>query len=105
MSIIKIIEGIVLLLSEIIIVFYLCNFIYRFRHPFYYKISWETEDNKKHYVYVKLLKEMSLTTYKEIPLNIIGNYKIRKVIEESIKIERIYIKQYTNIKIFNKKDY
>lgn len=48
---------------------------------------------------------MSLTTYKEIPLNIIGNYKIRKVIEESIKIERIYIKQYTNIKLFNKKDY
>lgn len=52
MSIIKIIEGIVLLLSEIIIVFYLCNFIYRFRHPFYYKISWETEDNKKHYIYI-----------------------------------------------------
>ena len=80
--------------------------VYKIINPFYYKISWVTTDNVEQCLYVKMLKEMSLTTYQEIPSNIIKNYiGVTKVLKESIKIERIYINKYTNSELFNKKDY
>ena len=81
-------------------------FVYKIINPFYYKISWVTTDNVEQCLYVKMLKEMSLTTYQEIPSNIIKNYiGVTKVLKESIKIERIYINKYTNLELFDKKDY
>ena len=83
-------------------------FVYKIINPFYYKISWVTTDNVEQYLYVKMLKEMSLTAYEEIPLNIIEHYNsiyTLDVIKESIKIERIYPKSYTDLKLFYKKDY
>lgn len=96
----------ILFLSTIIAWFY--AFVCRVLNPFYYKISWITTDNTEHYLYVKLLKEMSLTTYEKVPLNIIEHYNsilALNVIKESIKIERIYPKSYTDLKLYYKKDY
>jgi hypothetical protein len=97
---------VILFLFGIIVWFYI--FVCRLLDPFYYKISWITTDNTEHCLYVKLLKEMSLTTYEEIPLNIIEHYNsilALNVIKESIKIERIYIERYTDFKLFDKKFY
>lgn len=102
----EIIKTIILILSSsfMLLLFYIL--VYKIINPFYYKISWVTTDNVEQCLYVKMLKEMSLTTYQEIPSNIIKNYiGVTKVLKESIKIERIYINKYTNSELFNKKDY
>ena len=103
MEIIKTI-ALILSFSFILVLFY--TFVYKVVNPFYYRISWVTTDNVKHCLYVRLLKEMSLTTYQEIPFNIIKDHVgVTKVLKESIKIERIYIDKYTNLELFDKKDY
>ena len=102
----EIIKTIILILSSSFMLLLFCAFVYKIINPFYYKISWVTTDNVEQCLYVKMLKEMSLTTYQEIPSNIIKNYiGVTKVLKESIKIERIYINKYTNLELFDKKDY
>nr|DAS39921.1 MAG TPA: hypothetical protein [Caudoviricetes sp.] len=102
----EIIKTIILILSSSFMLLLFYTFVYKIINPFYYKISWVTTDNVEQCLYVKMLKEMSLTTYQEIPSNIIKNYiGVTKVLKESIKIERIYINKYTNLELFDKKDY
>jgi hypothetical protein len=102
----EIIKTIILILSTSFMFLLFYAFVYKIINPFYYKISWVTTDNVEQCLYVKMLKEMSLTTYQEIPSNIIKNYiGVTKVLKESIKIERIYINKYTNLELFDKKDY
>ena len=102
----EIIKTIILILSSSFMLLLFYAFVYKIINPFYYKISWVTTDNVEQCLYVKMLKEMSLTTYQEIPSNIIKNYiGVTKVLKESIKIERIYINKYTNLELFDKKDY
>lgn len=104
----EIIKTIILILSPSFMLLLFYAFVYKIINPFYYKISWVTTDNVEQCLYVKMLKEMSLTTYEEVPLNIVKHYNsvgTLKVIKESIKIERIYMESYTNFKLFDKKFY
>lgn len=70
-------------------------------NPFVYRISYTGNLGELKVKYVKLIKEMSLTTYQEIFINIRKNNP--KV--DDIKIERIYLKPYTNLKLFNEKNF
>lgn len=47
-----------------------------------------------------MIKELSLTSYKEIKENIKKEHP-----NTDVNIERIFYKKYNNIQLFNKKDY
>lgn len=88
------------LLGITIIFFFMWFYIGRIMNPFIYKITYINKKGKIKILYVRMINELSLTSYKEIKENIQKEHP-----NTDVNIERIYYKKYNNIQLFNKKDY
>lgn len=101
MTTLEIFQSSLLMIGTMIVSIFIFNLTYSVINPFVYRISYTNTIGESKVKYVKLMKEMSLTTYQEIFINIRKNNP--KV--DDIKIERIYLKPYTNLKLFNEKNF
>ena len=76
------------------------NYITKLLNPFYYKISYTNKNGELKVLYIRMIKELSMTSYEEIKENIKKEHP-----NTLVNIERIYCKKYNNLQLFNKKDY
>lgn len=76
------------------------EYILKLLNPFYYKISYTNKNGELKVLYIRMIKELSMTSYEEIKENIKKEHP-----NTLVNIERIYCKKYNNLQLFNKKDY
>lgn len=80
--------------------FLLSDYIYKLMNPFMYKITYTNKKGELKTLYIRMIKELSMTSYEEIKENIKKQHP-----NTFVSIERIYYKKYNNLQLFNKKDY
>lgn len=101
MSTLEIFQTLALILGSAVIFIIVLSLLYKVINPYVYRITFTNKSGDKTVKYVKLMRELSLTTYQEIFINIRKKYSNI----EDIKIERIYLKPYTNLGLFKETDF
>ena len=79
---------------------FMTDYITKLLNPFYYKISYTNKNGELKVFYIRMIKELSMTSYEEIKENIKKEHP-----NTLVNIERVYCKKYNNLQLFNKKDY